>query len=71
MSKEVQRVVVAGTEYLWDRIAFSQTASLLWRTEQISDAAESFSGSVLCLGRPTDQVVKAVLFQNFETLVKP
>jgi hypothetical protein len=65
VSKEAQRAVVAGTEYLWDRIACFQTASLLWRTEQISDTAGSFSGSVLCLGRPTDQVVTVVETPNF------
>jgi hypothetical protein len=71
LSREAQRAVIAGAEYVWDKTTCSQTASLLWRTENVSDSARSFSGSVLCLGKPTDRVVKAVLFQNFETPVKP
>lgn len=51
--------------------SFSQNASLLWRTNYDHDRADGFSGSVLCLGRPTDKNVTAVLFQNFESPIRP
>ncbi|CAG7990198.1 unnamed protein product [Penicillium nalgiovense] len=62
----IRNATVIGTEYLWDRTARSQTASLLWTTTEPSTPAIGWSGSVLCLGRPTDQSSKAIVFQNFE-----
>ncbi|KAJ5472944.1 hypothetical protein N7530_006945, partial [Penicillium desertorum] len=62
----IRNATVIGTEYLWDRTARSQTASLLWTTAEPVTPAIGGSGSVLCLGMPTDQSSKAIVFQNFE-----
>ncbi|KAJ9485749.1 hypothetical protein VN97_g7602 [Penicillium thymicola] len=62
----IRDATVIGTEYLWDRTARSQTASLLWTTTEPFTPTIGWSGSVLCLGRPTDQSSKAIVFQNFE-----
>lgn len=59
---------VIGAQYAWDRAAVSQTASLLWTAHEPFTPAAGWSGSVLCLGRPTDQSSRAVAFQNFEVL---
>jgi hypothetical protein len=61
-----RNATVVGTQYLWDRTAHSQTVSLLWKAKVPSDSALGWSGSVLCLGRPTDESSRAVVFQNFE-----
>jgi hypothetical protein len=71
MSAAAQNAVVMGTQYTWNREAFHVNASILWRTNHDHDRATGFSGSVLCLGKPTDKVAKAVVFQNFESPVKP
>ncbi|KAJ5791593.1 uncharacterized protein N7518_008604 [Penicillium psychrosexuale] len=64
----IRNATVIGTQYLWDRTAHSQTASLLWKTKEPFSPADGWSGSVLCLGRPTDESSQAVVFQNFEVL---
>ncbi|KAI9793349.1 MAG: hypothetical protein M1816_000241 [Peltula sp. TS41687] len=63
MAKEV---IALGSEYSWDREAASQNAALLWRTVDDVDPAVGFSGSVLCLGRPTDPTALALVLQNYE-----
>ncbi|KAK2776716.1 hypothetical protein FQN53_002508 [Emmonsiellopsis sp. PD_33] len=60
-----KRASVEGTEYLW--LDHAVTASLLWRTDEDWRDAQGCSGSVLCLGRPTDPNIKAVVFQNYQT----
>ncbi|KAK2785042.1 hypothetical protein FQN52_008764 [Onygenales sp. PD_12] len=60
-----KRASVEGTEYLW--LDQAVTASLLWRTDEDWRDAQGCSGSVLCLGRPTDPNIKAVVFQNYQT----
>ncbi|KAJ5585423.1 uncharacterized protein N7459_005223 [Penicillium hispanicum] len=62
----IRDATIIGTEYRWDRTARSQTASLLWTTAEPFTPARGWSGSVLCLGRPTEQTSKAIVFQNFE-----
>ncbi|KAI9781204.1 MAG: hypothetical protein M1816_002464 [Peltula sp. TS41687] len=66
ISSAAQAAIAAGSEYTWDRAAFSQNASLLWRTNHDQHRATGFSGSVLCLGHLTDSTAEAVLFQNYE-----
>jgi hypothetical protein len=71
----IRNATVLGTQYLWDRTAYLQTASLLWKTKEPFSPADGWSGSVLCLGRPTDKSSRAIVFQNFQvpctTLVNP
>ncbi|KKK21464.1 hypothetical protein ARAM_003766 [Aspergillus rambellii] len=62
----IRDATVVGAQYLWDHTTHSQNASLLWKTTEPSTPAQGWSGSVLCLGRPTDESSKAILFQNFE-----
>lgn len=69
-SKMTHIAVAMGSEYIWTRRGYGQSASLLWRTEYDRIRMEGFSGSVLCLGRPSDLAVKAVLFQDYEIPVK-
>lgn len=49
------------------RLRIEHTA---WRPARIMRVQpDSFSGSILCPGRPTDKGVKAVMFQDFEVLI--
>lgn len=64
---EIQPATMVGTQYLWDRETRSQSASLIWRTEDDSTPEVGWPGSVLCLG--TDEGSKAVVFHNFQTRV--
>ncbi|KAF3402015.1 hypothetical protein F1880_009748 [Penicillium rolfsii] len=67
----MQKAVVEGTEYLWNRKARTQSAALLWRAMHDGTEMEGLSGSVLCLGEPTDPNCRAVLFKHFETPISP
>jgi hypothetical protein len=70
LSESTKPAIIEGREYFWSEQGVA--ASLLWRTdgEFESVGAYSDSGSILCLGNPTDAEVKAVIFQNYETPVK-
>lgn len=63
----VQKVVVEGTEYLWDRKSRTQSAALLWRAVHHETDEEGFSQSVLCLGQPNDEHCHVVALEHFET----
>ncbi|KAJ5151753.1 hypothetical protein N7492_010048 [Penicillium capsulatum] len=67
----MQRVIVEGAEYLWDRKSRTQSVALLWRAMHDGTDMEGLSGSVLCLGQPTDPHCRAVVFKNFETPICP
>ncbi|KAJ5118476.1 hypothetical protein N7448_010183 [Penicillium atrosanguineum] len=68
---KIQKAVVEGAEYLWDRKTRTQSAALLWRTLLDGAGMEVLPGSVLCLGQRTDPCCRAVLFKNFETPMCP
>ncbi|KAJ5594588.1 uncharacterized protein N7459_000796 [Penicillium hispanicum] len=63
----MQKAIVEGSEYLWDRKFHTQSVALLWRAMHDGTEMEGLSGSVLCLGQPTDPHCRAVLFKHFET----
>jgi hypothetical protein len=63
----VQKVVVEGTEYLWDRKSRTQSAALLWRAVHDETDEDGLSRSVLCLGQPNDEYCRAVALNHFET----
>ncbi|KAK2805056.1 hypothetical protein FQN51_001151 [Onygenales sp. PD_10] len=64
---QAQTALAVGSEYFWEKESCSQTVSILWRTRYGGDGVvDDFSGSVLCEGRPTDNVCRAVVFQNYE-----
>lgn len=65
-SRATQEAVVIGSEYIWEKNATSQSASILWRTDSDLTTAAGFSGSTLCVGKPSDKYVKALVFQNFQ-----
>lgn len=65
-SRATQKAFVMGSEYLWVKDAVSQSASTLWRTDLDNTMASGWSGSALCVGKPTDKYVKALVFQNFQ-----
>lgn len=67
----MQRAIVEGAEYLWDRKSRTQSVALLWRAMHDGTDMEGLSGSVLCLGQPTDRHCRAVVFKNFETPICP
>lgn len=67
----VQKAIVEGSEYLWDRKFHTQSVALLWRAMHDGTEMEGLSGSVLCLGKPTDTHCRAVLFKHFETPICP
>ncbi|KAJ5485572.1 hypothetical protein N7539_005560 [Penicillium diatomitis] len=57
---------VIGTHYMWDTASHTQSASLLWTTVEPTTPAQGWSGSVLCLGSPTDAASRALVFQNYQ-----
>lgn len=62
---------VVATQYLWCRVTRAQTCSLLWIAEpEPFSPGVGWSGSVLCLGKPTDKSAKAVVFQNYEDVYR-
>lgn len=67
----LQKAIVEGTEYMWDKKARTQSVALLWRAMHDGTDMEGPSGSVLCLGRPTDSTCRAVVFKHFETPICP
>ena len=70
IAEDAQRAHLEGLSSYWKREAFDVTRALLWRTEQPADTAKGYSGTALCLGRPTDPTATLLLFQNFEILNK-
>lgn len=71
VSGPTQAAIAAGVEHSWESALVAPGTSLLWRTPFIADIAQSYSGSVLCLGKPTDPTALAVVFQNLESALKP
>ncbi|KAJ5624752.1 hypothetical protein N7510_001061 [Penicillium lagena] len=67
----LQKAFVERTEYLWDRKARTQSFALLWRAMFDDTDMEGLSGSVLCMGQPTDSTCRAVVFKHFETPICP
>lgn len=65
-SRETQEALIIGSEYIWEKNAVTQSASILWRTNQDHTTASGWSGSTLCVRKPSDKQVKALLFQNFQ-----
>ncbi|KAK1761794.1 hypothetical protein QBC33DRAFT_553309 [Phialemonium atrogriseum] len=67
---EADDAMAEGHQYFFDRETLDVSVALLWRVvpkDQTRNMTVSgFSGSVLCLGRPSDRTAKAVVFQNFE-----
>ncbi|KAJ5692021.1 hypothetical protein N7462_001444 [Penicillium macrosclerotiorum] len=67
----IQKAIVEGTEYLWNRKTRTQSAAILWRAMHDGTEMEGLSGSVLCLGESTDPNCRAVLLKHFETPICP
>lgn len=61
-----RKATVLGTGFTWSRQEKTQNAYICWRANDSKSPAVSWSGSPLCLGRPSDATSKAVVFQNFE-----
>ncbi|KAI9820469.1 MAG: hypothetical protein M1826_000906 [Phylliscum demangeonii] len=70
ISTVARQAIALSCDYTWDRQAFSQNASILWRTNYDPNRASGFSGSVLCLGRLADPTALAIVFQNYESPLK-
>ncbi|MCJ1353259.1 MAG: hypothetical protein MMC33_003244 [Icmadophila ericetorum] len=66
ISKKAQECVARGSQCLCDSERCNVGLSILRRTQYDPDSAQGFSGSVLCLGKTTDQTALALCFQNFE-----
>lgn len=62
-SRATQEAAVIGSEYIWEKDAVSQSASILWRTDSDLATASGWSGST---GKPSDKHVKALVFQKFQ-----
>ncbi|KAJ7246536.1 hypothetical protein B0H12DRAFT_1073137 [Mycena haematopus] len=61
-----REALISGADYFFD--AEHIYRSLIWRTTPADDhRMETRSGSVLCVGRPTEARTQVVLFQNFQT----
>ncbi|KAJ5101432.1 hypothetical protein NUU61_003654 [Penicillium alfredii] len=67
----LQKAIVEGTEYLWDRKSRTQSSSIIWRAMHDGTDMEGLSGSLLCLGQPTDPKCRAVLMKHWETPICP
>lgn len=70
VAKLTQTALAVSSEYSWTRQVVSETTSLLWRTIYDGDSMSGFSGSVLCLGRLSNQTAQAVDFRNFQVPLK-
>jgi hypothetical protein len=71
VSPEAHDAIALGSEYTWQKTATARNVALLWRSDYDHERAQGFSGSVLCLGRRTDPTARALLFQNYETPIRP
>ncbi|KAJ5888631.1 hypothetical protein N7495_008672 [Penicillium taxi] len=60
------RAVILGTGYRWNQRDHTQAVFLLWHTEPALTPANGWSGAPLCVGRPSDPIAKAAVFQNFQ-----
>lgn len=69
-ARATQQAVVVGSEYLWLKKSHSQSASILWRTEIDWASSRGWTGSALCVGKPTELTAKALVFQNFERPIR-
>lgn len=70
VSRPTQVIIVTGVNYSWDRLAVAPATSLWWRTPSNTDIGRCDSWSLLCLRKPTDPTALAVVFQNFESVLK-
>ena len=66
VSREAQKAIHEGSQYLWNKQHSNQAVSILWRTRDDEETATGFSGSILCPGKPDDGKCLAVCMQNFE-----
>lgn len=66
VSREAQKAIHEGSQYIWNKQHSNQTVSILWRTRDEEETATGFTGSILCLGKPDDGKCLAVCMQNFE-----
>jgi len=65
---DIQEDLSVAGRYTWEREAWRVGRTLLWRTAQSDDQSViGTSGSVLCMGKPQDEEVSAVVFQNFQS----
>lgn len=71
VSRAAHAAIAAGAEYTWLQKSVKPTSALLWMTTYDDESMAGFSGSVLCLGKVTDNKAYAVLFQNFQSPIKP
>lgn len=63
-----RRAATLGTGYTWNRVKKTQNAFILWHTGQNLSPVDGWSGSALCLGKPSDDTSKALVFQNFQRM---
>ncbi|KAL3471811.1 hypothetical protein BJX99DRAFT_19516 [Aspergillus californicus] len=61
-----KRATALGTGYIWNTKDSTQSAFILWHTGDELSPADGWSGAPLCLGRPSDEAAKVVVFQNFQ-----
>lgn len=61
-----QEAIAHGAQYTWDFKTRAPTTALFWLTLHDSDTIQGTSGTILCLGRPSDAHARAVFFQNFD-----
>lgn len=65
LDEKTRTAIIEASGYYWDKQTFSQSASILWRTEEEPTFVGGYSGSVLCTGKP-DKGGKPLAFQNFQ-----
>lgn len=65
-----EQATTLGTGYTWNHWDKSQSAFMLWHTENERSRADGWSGTPLCLGSPSDSTSAAVVFQNFQRLTR-
>jgi hypothetical protein len=62
-----REALVVGMDYFWQRRHVKPKRALIWRTETDDHSVAGASGSTLCLGAPSAQTCKPVVFQNYQT----
>ncbi|KAJ7712455.1 hypothetical protein B0H16DRAFT_1899197 [Mycena metata] len=71
-TKAAKEVLIDGVDYFFDAEQKQITRSFIWRTQKETESdycSSGGSGSVVYLGQPTDEQVRALVFQNYQTTV--
>ncbi|KAI9807842.1 MAG: hypothetical protein M1825_005147 [Sarcosagium campestre] len=67
---EAREALVVGMEYFWERRHTKVKRAIIWRTERDDYDLAGWSGTALCLGKPSARTCRALVFQNYQSYIK-